>query len=400
MSDPVGASAVPTGEVHKMRRWLQIALIGSMAIGSLSAETQHESFEVVIPQAPIPVVTEDHVALIYELHLTNFTAEPLIVRRLQVTDPDTRKVIASFDGSDLANRFALVGDSDFAETKLSDPAVRPGQRAIIFIELGIGAVPKRLQHEVDYTATRQTPIDALQAPIVAVNFIEPVVLGPPFRGGIWAAVHAPSWPRGHRRTTYTLSGKVRIPGRYAVDWMGLDEDGRTTHGDPDRPEDAIGYGTSVLAGADADVSSVQDGVAESVSIGKNPRHALGYGAGNYVALNLGSGRYAFYEHLRPGSICVHVGEHVHRGQVIGALGFSGDTTGPHLHMHVADGADPVQAEGLPFVLDHYAKIGRYDDIADLGRNKWKPFPTSRTQHSKANDWPGSNIVVRFDERRQ
>jgi len=383
-----------------MRRWLQTALIGLMAIGPLSvwSEVQRESFDVMVPQAPIPVLSEDHVALIYELHLTNFANEPLLVRKLRVINPDNGKAVASFEGLDLANRFALVGDPAFRESKLPNTAIRPGGRAIIFIELGVNtrAVPKRLQHEIIYAATGDNQIVALQSPIVAVNSIELVVLGPPFRSGIWAAVHAPSWPRGHRRTTYTLSGKVRIPGRYAVDWMGLDEEGRTTHGDPDRPEDAIGYGASVLAGADAEVASVRDGVAESSSVSNNPKHALGYGAGNYVALNLGSGRYAFYEHLRTGSIRVRAGQHVHRGQVIGALGFSGDTTGPHLHVHVADGANPLEAEGLPFVLDHYTEIGRYDDIGDLGRNKWKSLPTNVTQHSKA-DWPGSNIVVRFDE---
>ena len=382
-----------------MRHWLQTTLIGLMAIGQLSAETRRESFDVMVPQAPIPVVTEDHVALIYELHLTNFATEPLLVRKLRVINPDSGKAIASFDGSDLANRSALVGDSVLRESKLPNTAIRPGGRAIIFIELGtsIRAVPKRLQHEIDYTATGDNQIIALQSPIVVVNSIEPVVLGPPFRNGIWAAVHAPSWPRGHRRTTYTLSGKVRIPGRYAVDWMGLDEDGKTTHGDPDRPADAIGYGASVLAGTDAVVASVRDGVAESSSVSNNPKHALGYGAGNYVALNLGFGRYAFYEHLRPGSIRVRVGQHVHLGQVIGALGFSGDSTGPHLHIHVADGANPLEAEGLPFVLDHYTEIGRYDDIEGLGRNKWEPLLTNVTPHSKA-DWPGSNIVVRFEDR--
>jgi murein DD-endopeptidase MepM/ murein hydrolase activator NlpD len=196
---------------------------------------------------------------------------------------------------------------------------------------------------------------------------------------------------------YTLSGKARIPGRYAVDWIGLDEEGKTTRGDADRPKDAIGYGAAVLAGADAEVALLRDGIPESSSISNNPKHALGYAAGNYVALNLGSGRYVFYEHLRTGSIRVRVGQHVHLGQVIGALGFSGDTTGPHLHVHVADGADPLEAEGLPFVLNHYSEIGRYDDIGDLGRNKWKPLPTSETPHSKA-DWPGSNIVIRFEER--
>jgi murein DD-endopeptidase len=355
--------------------------------------------DVMVPQAPIPVVTEGHVALIYELHLTNFDAEPLLVRKLQVVNPDNGKAIASFEGSDLANRFALVGGSVLGESKLPNNAIPPCGRAILFIEFGTtpGSVSKRLQHEITYVVAGGNQIVALQSPIVAVNSIEPVVLGPPFRNGIWAAVHAPSWPRGHRRMAYTLSGKVRIPGRYAVDWMGLDEEGRTTHGNPDRPEDAIGYGASVLAGADAEVAAVRDGVAESSSISNNPNHGLGYGAGNYVALNLGSGRYAFYEHLRTGSIRVRVGQRVHIGQVIGALGFSGDSTGPHLHLHVADGADPLEAEGLPFVLDHYTEIGRYDDIGDLGRNKWKPLPTNGTPLSKA-DWPGSNIIVRFEER--
>jgi hypothetical protein len=323
-----------------MRRWQQIVLIGLMTVGPLSvwSEVLRESLDVMIPQAPIPVVTEGHVALIYELHLTNFGAEPLLVRKLRVINADNGKAIASFEGSDLANRFVLVGGSILRDSKLPNTTIGPGERAILFVEFGvnIGSVPKRLQHEIIYAATGDNQTVALQSPIVVVNSIGPVVLGPPFRDGIWAAVHAPSWPRGHRRTTYTLSGKVRIPGRYAVDWMGLDEEGRTTHGDPDRPEDAIGYGASVLAGAEAEVASVRDGVAESSSISNNPKHALGYGAGNYVALNLGSGRYAFYEHLRTGSICVRAGQHVHLGQVIGALGFSGDTTGPHLHIHVAD----------------------------------------------------------------
>src|SRR5258708_38703515 len=221
-----------------MRRWLQTTLIGLMAIGPLSAETQRESFDVLVPQAPIPVLSEGHVALIYELHLTNFANEPLLVRKLRVINPDSGEAIASFDGSDLANRFVLVGGSILRDSKLPNTAIRPGGRAIIFIELGVNirAVPKRLQHEIIYVATSDNQIVALQSPLVAVNSLEPVVLEPPFRSGIWAAVHAPSWPRGHRRTTYTLSGKVRIPGRYAVDWMGLDEEGRITHGDLYRPQ--------------------------------------------------------------------------------------------------------------------------------------------------------------------
>jgi hypothetical protein len=173
----------------------------------------------------------------------------------------------------------------------------------------------------------------------------------------------------------------------------LDEDGRITRGDPDTPADAVGYDAAVLAGADGSIAAMRDGMAESSSISVNPRHALGDGAGNYVAIKIMSDRYVFYEHLRPGSIKVKIGQRVHRGDMIGALGFTGDTTGPHLHLHVADSDDPLQGEGLPFVIDHYDELGRYPDIGDLGRQKWQAGSAS-AQH-KSMEWPGSNVVVRF-----
>src|SRR3546814_7386768 len=69
-------------------------------------------------------------------------------------------------------------------------------------------------------------------------------------------------------------------------------------------------------------------------------------SGNACALDLGDGRHAFYEHLKPGSIRVVPGQRVRRGEVIAELGFTGDSTGPHLHFHVADAPSPLGAEGL------------------------------------------------------
>jgi murein DD-endopeptidase MepM/ murein hydrolase activator NlpD len=170
-----------------------------------------------------------------------------------------------------------------------------------------------------------------------------------------------------------------------------------THGDPDNPKDSIGYGISILAGADAIVASIRDEVEESPSIRSNPKPALGYGARNYVALDLGAGRYAFYEHVKRASICVRAGQHVHKGQVIGALGFSGDTTAPHLHLHVADGANPLEAEGLPFVIGPYIEIGRYNSTPDLGKSSWGPASFKEMRHLRT-EWPGSNAVVRFNAK--
>ena len=69
------------------------------------------------------------------------------------------------------------------------------------------------------------------------------------------------------------------------------------------------------------------------------------------------GVYAFYAHLQPGSIRVQIGETVTKGQVLGLLGNTGNSTGPHLHFQLADGPDILTATSLPFVIDQYTLVG-------------------------------------------
>ena len=204
------------------------------------------------------------------------------------------------------------------------------------------------------------------------------------------------WANGHRRVFDTVDGKARIPGRFAIDWVRVDGSGRMAHGDPDVPAHALGYGAPVLAVADARVVAVRKDMAEASRVSTNPHHALADEAGNYVALRLGDGRYAFYEHLRPGSVTVRPGQHVRRGDVIGALGFTGASTGPHLHFHVADGPSPIGAEGRPFVLDGFDLLGRYEDPANLGKDNWSPRQVGEGIH-RSDEWPAEDAVVRFPE---
>ena len=48
-----------------------------------------------------------------------------------------------------------------------------------------------------------------------------------------------------------------------------------------------------------------------------------------------------------------VGEKVQRGQVLGLVGNSGNSTEPHLHFHVSDANSPLTSEGLPYVFDSF-----------------------------------------------
>ncbi len=59
--------------------------------------------------------------------------------------------------------------------------------------------------------------------------------------------------------------------------------------------------------------------------------------GNYVIIQHTDGNYTLYGHLHAGTIMVRQGDSVERGQVIGYIGSSGRSTGPHLHFEVREG---------------------------------------------------------------
>ncbi len=70
-------------------------------------------------------------------------------------------------------------------------------------------------------------------------------------------------------------------------------------------------------------------------------------SGNYVVLEHPHGEHSFYGHLVKDSVTVEKGQIVKQGQVLGRLGNSGSSTGPHLHFHLMAGSDLMTSRGLP-----------------------------------------------------
>ena len=294
-----------------------------------------ESFDMTVPVPPSPVAIDGRDWLIYELHLTNFAGTPLRVEKVEVLP----------DGID---------------ARAEIQTVRPGERAVVYLEIPVDAMrpPRALRHRVLYSAGETTQVAEVVGGEVDVRAKAKLALGTPLRGGPWAAVYAWEWPRGHRRVFYTLEGRARLPGRLAIDFVRKDGQGLSARGDADVVKNSLGYGAEVLAVADAQVAAVRDGIAESDRVSANPKHSLDEKAGNYIALDLGDGRFAIYEHLKPGSIRVARGDRVRRGQPVASLGFTGDSTEPHLHFHVADKPSPLLGEGLPFEFEMNGKRER------------------------------------------
>jgi murein DD-endopeptidase MepM/ murein hydrolase activator NlpD len=93
-------------------------------------------------------------------------------------------------------------------------------------------------------------------------------------------------------------------------------------------------GTDLGAEARTPVFATNDGVVAMSGL-----YAV---RGNIVAIDHGSGVFSLYGHLR--ERVVQVGDKVTKGQVIGYVGSTGQSTGPHLHWEMAVGG--ILVDGL------------------------------------------------------
>lgn len=84
--------------------------------------------------------------------------------------------------------------------------------------------------------------------------------------------------------------------------------------------------------------------------------------GNHVVIDHGDGTYAAYAHLKRGSAAVAVGQRVTTGQVIGAVGNTGNTTMPHLHVQLMDRRNVDAAAGLAMTWQDIALEGTIDPV--------------------------------------
>lgn len=178
--------------------------------------------------------------------------------------------------------------------------------------------------------------------------------------GTWYVGAAPSLHSHHRWAANQ---------EFALDLIVLGADSRTHKGDGTRLDDYYAYGRDILAVADGTVVEaatdateandrlLQPGESEAdfeqrTIQAQNELLAKSYKApvGNYVVIQHAGGEFSQYAHLKQGSVRVKVGDAVTRGQVIGQLGHTGNSTEPHLHFQLTDGQDPMYSRGIPIVF--------------------------------------------------
>jgi hypothetical protein len=143
---------------------------------------------------------------------------------------------------------------------------------------------------------------------------------------------------------------------FAIDVRGLDENYAEQKNDAAENASAAGWGREILAPAGGTVTYARNDVPDNPHPGNRPDMnwytalhdpVMAY-AGNCVVIDHGNSEYSVMMHMQQGSVTVKVGERVITGQVIGKLGNSGDSGGPHLHYQFQSGPQLFHDQSLPF----------------------------------------------------
>jgi len=373
---------------------------------------------------PTPVKgTDGRFHIVYEVVLTNNTPVTLAVESLEVRDARTRKALASLSGPALAaNMGPLAGPAandpndpsnlkpaaglvDQAATPDAATTMTSSQTSVVWLDLKVrSARPRSLEHFI--VASSRPPPGQQFSFSGLIGRVRtggtPVVIGPPVGPGLWVADEGCCTnPTHHRRALPGFNGELLAVNRFAIDWVLVDNRHRAWIGDPTQLSSYLSYRQPLIAAASGRVVGTHDGVPsnppQGVLAGSPPINDF---AGNWVSIRIAPRRYLLYAHMVPGSVRVRTGQQVRRGQVIGLLGNSGNSSTPHLHFQVSDRPGFAPVDSLPYVFDRFAFLGQITDEFSDETLALRPtgdlaFAPSGTPRVRRQEMPLDRNVLRF-----
>ena len=348
-------------------------------------------FNAVIPIAPTAFKADGKWHVVYELHISNMDIWEYAFTRIEVVSADdTQKTLATFSGADLDGMFSHPGVP--AAEKVSKLA--PGEFGAVFLWVTFDEledIPATIAERISVKIGDYPEALSVMTPPTSVDKNSVVVISSPLVGQDWVAANGPSNTSLHRRALIPVNGHAYISQRFAIDWVQVYPDGKTYKGDPSDNKNYRAYGTEIHAVADGVVTQVGDGIPQNTPGAKSlavpiTLETIG---GNHVIMEIGNGLFAFYAHMQPGSLRVKVGDKVTRGQALGLLGNTGNSSEPHLHFQICSANSELGSEGLPYAFASFEVQGKADE------DKLSLFPAGPVKHEM--EIPTEDEIVRFQD---
>ena len=379
-----------------------VVLLGLSAFSSPASAIRPDKDAVLSPvdfellNRPAPVRGSDNRRhMVYEIQAVNQSG----------MDVEIRKVAPRAQGNRLG--LPLTGDRLEGRVRVNSGStgttLGPGGSAMIFIDASYSLARKRpraITHAISLAWTNPgNPSELVRQTFLGVSSRvskqKPVVLSPPLRGANWVAVNGCCTMNAHRGATLAIDGTVRVPERFAIDFVQLNGQDRLFTGPLNDPFSYGYYWDPVRAAAPGRVVAVERGLPEQVPGALPPDATIQMAGGNHVVVDIGHGRYAFYAHLATRSVRVRRGQKVKTGQVLGMLGNTGNTDAPHLHFHVMDSPSPLQSSGLPFVFRGFRGQGVLENVDGVRTGEVAQIDRKRLRGRYRNALPMENQIVRF-----
>ena len=369
--------------------WAGVA--GASAAGAAGARTPAASpLAAQVLAAPDPVLaTDNRLHLVYEIMLTNVTPFPVRVSRVDVLGARSGAVVASFAGRDAIRAIMTTVAAPHAGIDVL-PA---GGAGMLWLDVSFarGApIPARLVHRIVTTVlVPGAPAGfTMEGAPTRVKRRAPVVLTPPLIGSGYADENGCCGQSDHTRAIQTVDGLRFLAQRYAIDWVRIDRQGRDYIGSWRKNRNWLIYGDRIVAAAPGVVVETINNIPENTPPTPLAGLTLQTAPGNNVIEAIGGGEFALYAHLQTGTVAVHVGEHIRRGQFLGRVGNTGSSTAPHLHFQVMSAPSALVSNGLPYVFAQSLLTARVLNLAEFSRDV-DPLP--------ARLGPAARPVVRHDQ---
>ena len=257
-----------------------------------------------------------------------------------------------------------LGQRAMHELTMGQYGVAPGMGLVIprcyFLEQGTIPLTHVRVSVAGYDYETQAAVSAaLEVPLVYHQ--QRAKLRLPMSAGPWWAITGNDWASIHK------FDPVSWP--FAYDFVRLGPEGLPFAGNGLRNEDHYSFGQPVLAPAGGKVVLVRSDMPDQApgkpldaqTLNDEPRRV----AGNVVVIGHGYSEFSYLAHLQAGSILVHEGQMVKKGQPVAAVGNSGHSPGPHLHYHFQDGPHLFVDRGMPVLWSDFLAAGDRVKLATI-----------------------------------